>query len=286
MPTTIETNRSLHNRIRMNWAFRRGKLIRGRYRLLRRLGVGSYGYTYLCRDLSHDQLCVLKVSLPARGSAERAARIYQHEINCLSAIRHPHIPALLETFAHSRYLCCTMTYIEGDTLDACLFRDGRVFAECEALQLLHQLLDVVGYLHSKGFVHRDISIANVMLTGNTVTLIDFGLARPIPADETEQLRVEDVEADDPTDKRLRRALHPSSDFYALGHLLLFLLYSGYSEQPGQEEAADASWEEELRVHPDTKKLLRRLLMAEQPFSEANDIQQQIRAIVESLSHRN
>lgn len=274
-------NRSIWNRIRMYWTFRRGKRIRNRYYLLRRLGVGSYGYTYLCRDLIQDQLCVLKVSMPAKGGTDRAARIYRHEVRCLTALEHPHIPALMESFTYHHYLCCTMTYIDGDTLDACLFRDHRVFSEAEALQLASELLDVIGYLHRNGFVHRDISIANVMLSENTVTLIDFGLARQIPMDEQARLLVEDIEADDPTDKRLRRTLHPSSDFYALGHLLLFLLYSGYATS-SRNATTDVGWEKELSLHPDTKKLLRRLLLTEQPFAKAEDIQHEIQLLIRSM----
>ncbi len=275
-------NRSLFNRIRMRWSFRRGKAVRHRYQMRRQLGVGSYGYTYLCEDLDHNQPCVLKISMPARRGADRAAHIYRHEIHCLSTLSHPHIPSLIETFTYNGYLCCTMSYVQGDTLDACLFRDKRVFSEREALQLVGKLLDVIGYLHISGFVHRDISIANVMLTGDAVTLIDFGLARPIPADESERHRIEDIEDDDPTDKRLRRALHPSSDFYALGHLLLFLFYSSYSEQSAQAEHPDRGWEEELDIHMDTKKLLRQLFMTEQPYLSAVQIQQDIARVVQLL----
>ncbi|HZG74763.1 MAG TPA: kinase, partial [Paenibacillus sp.] len=63
--------------------------------------------------------------------------------------------------------------------------------------------------------------------------------------------------------------------YAMGHLLLFLLYSSYPEV--REER---SWEEELStLAPDTKRLLRRSLMTEQPYASAEEMRRDVDAAI-------
>ncbi|MDI3410208.1 hypothetical protein QKW52_06430 [Bacillus sonorensis] len=58
-----------------------------------------------------------------------------------------------------------------------------------------------------------------------------------------------------------------SDFYALGHFTLFLLYSGYTPITKDEK----SWEEELSVSPGLKAVLRKMLQIDPPYESAQDI---------------
>lgn len=329
--------------------FRPGAVVAGRYRIVERLGEGSFGVAYLCIDRRSGERCVLKRISPARGGKARAERIYARETGIMSRLDHPFIPRLLECFRAAGQPCFVMEYAAGRSLEQLLFSDGRRFSEERSLELILRLLTAVEYLHGLRIVHRDISIANVMLHGDELRLIDFGLARelrdgdrhgqgllgiPAAGEEdaaseasrdaawgaaagkevgsddvagnaatTKETDADDVagnvataeenDADDmaddaPTDKRLRRRLHVTSDFYALGHLLLFLLYSTYpDEEPtwrgGREE--EKSWEEELTLHPGTKKLLRRLLEAEQPYSRCRDIAEEIARILLDLKQR-
>jgi serine/threonine-protein kinase len=137
-------------------------------------------------------------------------------------------------------------------------------------------LEIVVYIHDQGIVHRDIRIANVILNGERVHLIDFGLACDVYQHGTNPIS-DDIKEDDPTEKKLRREISFSSDFYALGHLLLFVLYSSYSEEilidrPNSDQQIERSWEEELSIlQPQTKKLLRRMLQAEQPYENVKQL---------------
>ncbi|WP_068776642.1 protein kinase family protein [Paenibacillus sp. FJAT-26967] len=264
--------------------FRKGAVIAGRYRIGRWLGSGSYGVAYLAEDLRHGRECVVKRVWPLRGGSLRADLIYSMETDMLRRSSHPAFPVIYESFLWRGQRCFTMEFMPGTSLDALLFRDERKFTESQSLRIIRQLLDLVIILHGEGIIHRDISIANVLLDGDTVKLIDFGLAREIPVSGdllAEPPAWEELDAldDDPSEKKFRRALHVSSDFYAIGHLLLFLLYSTYAmEDAGPDSSAaiaesdpSRGWEHELELHPATKKLLRRLLMTEQPFLNAEEI---------------
>lgn len=280
--------------------FRPGQLVASRYRIDRRLGMGSYGVAYLCRDQEAAQgdgsLCVLKRIFPLNGSRQRTITLFKRETELLNRLNHPGIPSLSDHFFHQALPCLVMEYVRGDSLDELLFRDSRPFTELQSLKILEDLLPIVAYLHSEGIVHRDISIGNVMLSEGKVRLIDFGLAVEIGNHTVLPAAVEgaDVDPDDPMEKKLMRAPRVSSDFYAIGHLLLFLLYSTYNdenhargahqENPRSEweQGFERSWEQELKLHHLTIDLLRRLLQAEACFTDAKELQLAIRQVITRL----
>nr|WP_279538011.1 protein kinase [Paenibacillus turpanensis] len=286
--------------------FREGRLIRGIYRVERVLGEGSYGAAALCIDERNGRRCVLKWIAPEHGSPQKARRVYERETGLLRRLRHPAIPALYDTFAAWGFLCFTMQVAEGKSIEELLFADGIIFSERQALELCAKLLPVLAYLHQASVIHRDISIANVMVQRGEPMLIDFGLAR-VTGNSAEEVTADDIDLRDPSVKKERRRIHPTSDFYSLGHLLLFLLYSDFDEPedevddvegviakeqssagtqpfqagvdsvqldvlrvPEDEEEMDRGWEEELSLAESTKKLLRRLLRADQPFETVEE----------------
>ncbi|WP_336744915.1 serine/threonine protein kinase [Paenibacillus sp. y28] len=261
------------------WRFRRGAVIHGRYRILKRLGEGSYGVTYLCEDRRHGSYCVLKRICPARGGRSRARRVFEQETRIMAKLPARQFPKLLSRFTCGQESCFTMDYVQGQSLEQLLFQEEAAFSEKHSLSLILQLLAVVEELHRLRIIHRDISISNLILSGESLALIDFGLARELSESHSEPLPGDDVWPDDPLDKQLRRRIDVTSDFYAVGHLLLFLLYSMY---PDTDEEAQRSWENELTLHPGTKKLLRRLLLAEQPYASAGQIIDDIRHILRSI----
>lgn len=242
-----------------------GRIIRHRYQLERGLGTGSYGVTYKCKDLLQKETCVLKRLSPLRGGHTRTARLYEQEVQILKQLEHKAVPRWIESFTYRDQLCFTMQFMEGDSLEALVFDKDQTFSEIHALQIIRKLLLVLIEIHRQGIIHRDISMANVLLHEDRVQLIDWGLAG-FTAQPQDFIEDEVLNGDESLMKKLRRRLHPESDLYALGHLLLFLLYSAYPEQP--DEAEERSWEDELILQDGTKKLLRRLLKAEQPYPDA------------------
>ncbi|ARP42667.1 MULTISPECIES: serine/threonine protein kinase [Geobacillus] len=237
---------------------RSGKVLFGRYEIIEELGMGSYGIAYKGRDRDTGRLVVIKQARRTKG--EDGRRLLQREADVLSRLRHPQIPARYDTFIEGGQPHLVMDYIDGQTVEDQIFGLGITYTEQAAFRLLLDVLDVVRYIHASGIVHRDLRIPNIIWRHGTVAIIDFGLACRMGE------RV-DLRDDDPLEKRLRREPHPRSDFYALGHFTLFLLYSAY--EPTSED--EKSWEEELDLSPKARAMLRKMLQLDAPYDHVDEL---------------
>jgi serine/threonine-protein kinase len=232
--------------------YRKGKVIRRRYQILGELGMGSYGIAYVANDLHTGRKVVVKQCRKTKGKESELS--FHREADILRRLKHPQIPVLNDTFLENGTPHLVLDYVKGETVEALIFEKGKKYTEREAFQLLRDVLAVVEYIHANNIVHRDLRIPNILLRDGTVFVIDFGLARFF--DES----VDRPETYAP-EKKLWRDIHPKSDFYALGHFTLFLLYSSY--EPISEE--EKSWAEELSISEGARFILRKMLQIDQPY---------------------
>ncbi|CAG7635666.1 putative serine/threonine-protein kinase YbdM [Paenibacillus solanacearum] len=250
----------------IDYPLREGKrLAAGRYCVERFLGAGSYGLTYMCRELATGQPVVIKQPKPSKGKL--GIELLLREADILKALEHPAIPRWIETFMHHKRPFLVMSHMQGETVEELLFEQHTVFSERQSLRLLRGVASIAGFIHNQGYVHLDLRPPNVIVQGERLYLIDFGLAARIG----EPARVE-PNADEEAWRR--RMAEPDSDLYALGHFLLFLLYSGY-EAADERRASILSnggdvpgWEQELEMRPETRRILRKLLQLDAPYPGA------------------
>lgn len=278
--------------------FTPGTVIHGRYEVEGRLGTGSYGVTYRCRDRSaHGEVVVLKTIQPLRGGDPRAQLIYDRELRAMQALDHPHMPRLLDHFVYHKQRCLVMSFMNGYNIGELLFEQQHSFTEKQSLQFMLELCELVQLMHQRQMVHRDISLSNVLWDEGRIQLIDFGLTWH--QDEPPALvhQLDELVSGDEQEKIIRRSLHVRSDFYGMGHLLLYLLYSSFDDQrrvsPSQEQEAvmddgkgksdplssDASWEDELDIHPHTRQLIRRLLQVDTPYDVLDEVQRDMQQVL-------
>lgn len=248
-----------------DYPLRTGTVAAGRYRIEAFLGMGSYGQAYRAVETATGAPVLLKTSKPSKGAV--GIELLRRESDILRRLSHPGIPAWLDYVRFGRREGVVMELMEGRSLEDRIMEGGRTFAEAEALRILRRLAEPIAYLHAQGFVHRDVRIPNVLERDGGVALIDFGLACAIgerlPASLSEALGGTSGMV-----KRRMRFPEPSSDLYGMGHLLLFLLYSGF-EPTGDGER---SWQEELELRPDTSDLILRLLAAGRDgFADAGEL---------------
>ncbi|MED4603509.1 protein kinase [Paenibacillus validus] len=255
----------------IDYPLRAGHRLQGRYEIVRFLGEGSYGLAYLSTDRQTGERVVVKQSKPSKRGLGR--KLLRREQEALLALTHPSIPKCRGLFEDGKRLFLVTDWIDGATVEDLIFEQQRGFSELESLAFIARLLPVVRFVHERGWVHLDLRIPNVMVRDGTYVLIDFGLAR----------RIGDTEGLEPfssEEEERRRLPDVKSDWYAVGHFLLFLLYSGYEAQEGQPPG---EWHEELSLSMATGRLLRRLLRLDEAYESDAALMQDVEAAIAALT---
>jgi|GEM_PF-1021576 len=154
----------------------------GGFKITSKLGVGM-DEVYLARQLSMDRNVALKI-LPATLSMRKdlSAR-FLNEVKLLAKLEHPHIVMAHEAGEDAGILYLAMAYIEGESLEARLEREGP-FSERTALAITRKLAGALAYAWNRHkLLHRDIKPLNVLLDmEKEPRLVDFGLAKSLGTD--------------------------------------------------------------------------------------------------------
>jgi serine/threonine-protein kinase len=162
-------------------------LFEGKYEVLAKIREGGMGAVYEARHRLLDEIRVIKVMRPGARAEPDLERRFLEEARIATRLRHPNLCAIHDFAIDERgtaYL--VMEHVDGLDLAEFLRSQG-VPALGLTLEIAHQALLALGYLHRKGIVHRDVAPDNLMLTYDEdrrplVKLIDLGIARVIEGD--------------------------------------------------------------------------------------------------------
>ncbi|MEG4810867.1 serine/threonine-protein kinase [Microcoleus sp. F8-D3] len=273
-----------------------GITLNNHYRIVRELGHGGFGRTYLAEDAHRfNEPCVLKEFAPqVHGSyaLQKSEELFEREAGVLYKLQHNQIPRFRELFRVSisdrGYLFLVQDYVPGQTyrflLDA-RKRQGLRFIEAEINQLLQQILPVLEYIHSLGVLHRDISPDNLILRSSDgmPVLIDFGGVKQVAA-TVESLFAEANGTPSPATRigKLGYApveqmqmgiVSPHSDLYALAATVLVLLTGKEPHQLLEGHTLNWNWRAECSLSPNLSLVLDKML-AQQPsqrYSSAREV---------------
>ena len=163
---------------------RADQLFKGRYRIVRQVGVGGFGAVYEAEDIREKRRVAIKeIGLAGLKPQEviEATGSFNREVQLLSSLKHHSIPRMYEQLTDTEHWYLVMDFIAGETLEEILARatGGRLPLE-QALQIGIKLCEVLNYLHSRepAVIFRDVKPANIMLTPEQeLYVIDFGVAR-------------------------------------------------------------------------------------------------------------
>jgi serine/threonine protein kinase len=255
-----------------------GNVLGNRYEIVRELGRGGFGRSYLAIDRNKfSEKCVLKEFAPqVRGKDElvKAKELFEREAGVLYKLQHPQIPAFREILrvndGANEALLLVQDYIEGETylnnLNNRLDRQ-QVFSEGEVVKLLHDLLPVVDYIHRLGVIHRDISPDNIIHRDRDKlpVLIDFGGVKEIAATVVSRFSNAKVatrigkQGYAPDEQMIRGNVSPSSDLYAVAATALTLLTGKDASTIYNPAEATWEWRKHVNLSPEFGAIIDRLL---------------------------
>src|SRR5688500_8004384 len=150
----------------------------GTYVFQRELGGGGMSRTYLALEQSLNRRVVVKVLAPELRAGISLERFHR-EVLLAAQLQHPHVVPVLTAGEAGGLPWFSMPYVDGDSLRHRL--DQGPSPTGEVISILRDVARALAYAHAHGIVHRDIKPDNVLLSGGSATVTDFGIAKAITA---------------------------------------------------------------------------------------------------------
>jgi serine/threonine protein kinase len=207
-------------------------ILDNRYKIVKTLGRGGFGRAYLAQDnRRYNEQCVLKEFAPEIEPQywNKAKELFDRECSQLYQLQHDQIPAfreLLKTkFKNKLYVFLVQNYVRGLNYHSIVQKYGTL-NEGQILHFLREILPVLTYIHDRDLIHRDISPDNIIcrFTDQKPVLIDFGLVKDVSSKYTQMAFTPAGKPWFSPHEQLRGdSISPSSDLYALGVTVLWLL---------------------------------------------------------------
>lgn len=197
------------------------------YQVLRTLGQGGMGTTYLAWDKTakiegRPSLLVLKEMNAEVAQISKAQELFEREARTLKTLHHTGIPLYYDFFVEAGKKYLAMELIHGHDLEKRVLSFGPVTPK-QAIEWMIQTCEVLDYIHScdPPLIHRDIKPANLMVRhlDNRVVVLDFGAVKEIGTTAGTRIGAEGYSSPEQD----RGSPVTQSDLYAIGPTLIFLL---------------------------------------------------------------
>jgi serine/threonine-protein kinase len=162
-----------------------GQTIQGRYYVVKQLGRGGVGVTFLAQDRQcFDSQCVVKQLKPKTANPKTLAtarRLFNREAEIMNRLGHcDRIPRLLAYFEQEQEFFLVQELIEGHDLSQEIL-PGKPWSETKTSTLLQDVLEVLLVVQQNSVIHRDLKPSNLMRRrqDNKIILIDFGSVKQV-----------------------------------------------------------------------------------------------------------
>jgi serine/threonine-protein kinase len=203
-----------------------GRILSGRYRIIRKLGQGGMGAVYRGEHIGLGKPVAIKVLLERYTAQREALARFHKEARAASMIAHENVVDVVDVGEDAGQAYIVMELLGGRDLAQVLREEGPLGAE-RATALLRPICRALAAAHQKGIIHRDMKPENVFVvqregSGEVVKLMDFGISKVRQARE-QSLRLTETGAVlgtpmymSPEQARGELSIDHRVDIYALG----------------------------------------------------------------------
>ncbi|OLP20356.1 hypothetical protein BST81_01075 [Leptolyngbya sp. 'hensonii'] len=269
----------------------------GRYQIVRHLGGGGFGQTFLARDLHlpNQPACVVKQLKPKTSSPialQTARSLFNKEAEVLYILgEHDRIPRLFAHFEENREFYLVQEFVEGQTLNQEIVV-GNTLRASQVLEILVDVLQTLQFVHQQQVIHRDIKPSNLIRRqeDGRIVLIDFGAVK--------QMGIPVIENYDPTtltiaigspgftpNEQIAGKPRFSSDLYALGVLCICALTGVGSQQLREDpRTSELLWRDSVEIDPHLADVLDRMVRFDfrQRYQSAGEVLQALQPLIEPM----
>jgi serine/threonine protein kinase len=159
-----------------------GMIIRNKYEILDRIGVGGMGVVYRARHLTFNEMCAIKIVNDGIAGDTNFLQRFQKEAVVTRKLRHPNAVRVDDfDYTEDGRPFIVMELVQGKNIGEILQEEGP-FRVPRAVRIATQVARALGVAHKLGVVHRDIKPGNILLTTDeqgqeTAKVLDFGIAK-------------------------------------------------------------------------------------------------------------
>lgn len=159
-----------------------GMIIRNKYQILERIGIGGMGVVYRVRHLTFNEVCAIKIVSDVIAGDANFLQRFQKEAVVTRKLRHPNAVRVDDfDYTEDGRPFIVMELVEGKNIGEILQEQGP-FRIPRAIRIATQVARALGVAHKLGVVHRDIKPGNILLTTDeqgqeTAKVLDFGIAK-------------------------------------------------------------------------------------------------------------
>lgn len=216
--------------------------IEDNYKIISKLGKGSFGSVFKVRNLKNNEIRALKVIKKSSITYQDDDQKFLKEIEILITLDHPNIIKIYEYYTDELNYYLITDYISNGELSEYVTKT-KVLSEKQTQYIMNQLLCAVNYLHSKNIAHRDIKLENVLVEKVTesnnekmlnIKLIDFGTSNYIKKENNSNFTVKVGSPFYMAPEVLNKKYNNKCDIWSCG-VIMFILLKGYPPFMGQTE---------------------------------------------------
>ncbi|NJL52926.1 MAG: serine/threonine protein kinase [Hydrococcus sp. SU_1_0] len=198
-------------------------VLNNRYQIIKELGYGGFGTTYLAKDAHLDNSwCAIKKLNPNHADIKTAQKLFKREADTLLRLQEIHqVPKFIDYFEENDCFYIVEEYIEGASLENLLSHRWNLE---NVIIFLWDILSILQLLHDKNIIHRDIKPSNLIQRkkDHKFTIIDFGAVKKLDLNQQEKGTCIYHQGYTPVEQ-MQGMPRLNSDIYALGMTAIQLL---------------------------------------------------------------